>query len=179
MVLTIALITAGVLVVVGVGLYVVGAYNQVVFSTQEADRAFANVDVSLKQRHDEIPRLVEICRGYMAHEKKLLETVASLRTQLLGARDVDTKVVAENALAELLSRVFVLSEDYPELKANEFFLSLHKRLTDSENEIADRRELFNASVMGYNILIESFPALMLARIFGWRARPMLSLGITG
>ena len=179
MVLTLALYTAGALVAVGVGLYMVGAYNQVVFSTQEADRAFANVDVSLKQRHDEIPRLVEICRGYMAHEKNVLETVASLRTQLQGAHDVDSKVVAENALTELLSRVFVLAENYPELKANELFLSLHTRLTDIENKIADRRELFNASVMGYNTLIESFPALMLARIFGWRARPMLSLGVTG
>jgi len=178
-VLTLALYTAYALVAVGVGLYVVGAYNQVVFSTNEADRAFRNVDVSLKQRHDEIPALVETCRGYMAHEKNVLEAVTSLRLQIQSAGDVDTKVVAENALTEVLSRVFALAESYPNLKANELFLNLHKRLTDIENEIADRRELFNASVMGYNILIESFPALMLARIFGWRARPMLSLGITG
>ena len=90
MVLTLALYTAAALVAAGVGLYVVGAYNQVVSSTQEADRAFANVEVSLKQRHDEIPRLVETCRGHMSHEKNVLETVASLRTQLQGARDVDT-----------------------------------------------------------------------------------------
>ena len=179
MVLTLALYTAAALVAVGVGLYVVGAYNQVVSSTQEADRAFANVEVSLKQRHDEIPRLVETCHGYMAHEKNVLEAVTSLRLQIQGAGDVDTKVVAENALGELLSRVFVLAEDYPELKANELFLSLQKRLTDSENKIADRRELFNASVTAYNTLIEGFPALMIARIFRWRSRPTLSLGISG
>ena len=79
MVLTLALYTAAALVAVGVGLYVVGAYNQVVSFTQEVDRAFANVEVALKQRHDEIPRLVETCRSYMAHEKNVLETVASLR----------------------------------------------------------------------------------------------------
>lgn len=178
MVLTLALYTIGALVVVGAGLYVVGAYNQVVSFAREADRAFANVDVSLKQRHDEIPGLVETCRGYMAHEKSVLETVVSLRAQLQQAGDVDTKVVAENALTELLTRVFALVEDYPELKANEFFLNLHRRLTEIENEIADRREMFNAAVTAYNILIERFPALVLARIFGWRPRPTLSLGVT-
>jgi LemA protein len=178
-VLTLALYTASALVVAGVGLYVVGAYNQVIAATREADRAFANVDVSLKQRHDEIPALVETCRGYMAHEKDVLESVTSLRLQIQGAGDVDTKVVAENALTELLSRVFVLAESYPELKANELFLNLHKRLTAIENKIADRRELFNASVTAYNTLIESFPALVFARVFGWRSRPVLSLGITG
>lgn len=177
MVLTLALYTAAALVVAGAGLYVAGAHNQVVSATREADRAFANVDVSLKQRHDEIPALVETCRGYMAHEKNVLESVTSLRLQIQGAGDVDTKVVAENALTELLSRVFVLAESYPELKANELFLNVHERLTAIENKIADRRELFNASVTAYNTLIESFPAWMLARLFGWRARPMLSLGI--
>ena len=125
MVLTLALYTAAALVVAGVGLYVAGAYNQVVSSNQEADRAFRNVDVSLKQRHDEIPALVETCRGYMGHERNVLEAVTSLRLQIQGAGDVDTKVVAENALTGLLSRVFALAESYPDLKANELFLSLH------------------------------------------------------
>ena len=176
MVLALAFYTIGLLVVVGAGLYVVGAYNQVVFFAREADRAFANVDVSLEQRHDEIPRLVETCRAYMAHEKDVLEHVTLLRTQIQAATDVDSKVVGENALAGLLSRLFVLAEDYPELKANELFLGLQRRLTESENEIADRRESFNASVTAYNTLIESFPALLLAPLFRWRVRATLSLG---
>jgi LemA protein len=176
-VLTLAFYTAVLLAAVGVGLYVVGAYNQVVFFSREADRAFANVDVSLKQRRDEIPRLVETCRGYAAHEQDVLESVTALRNDIQGASDVDTKVVGENALTELLSRVFLLAEGYPELKSNELFLKIQTRLTESENEIADRRELFNASVTAYNTLIESFPALLLARVFGWHARATLSLGV--
>jgi LemA protein len=176
-VVTLAVVTIAVLVVVGAALYVVGAYNQVVFFAREADRAFANIDVSLQQRHDEIPRLVDTCRAYMAHENSVLDRVATLRTQIQEATDVEGKVVGENALAQLLARVFVLAEGYPELKANELFLRLQSRLTESENEIADRRELFNASVTAYNTLIESFPALVLAGLFRWRVRSTLSLGV--
>lgn len=163
--------------VVGVVLYVVGAYNQVVTFARDADRAFANVDVSLKQRRDEIPALVETCRAYAAHEKQVLETVTSLRSQLQTGGDVDTRVVAENALSELVSRLFLLVEDYPELEANEMFLNIHERLTEVEDAIADRRELFNASITAYNTLIERFPALVLARVLGWRPRPTLALGV--
>lgn len=177
MVVTLAIYTISLLMVAGVVLYIVGAYNQAVFFAREADRAFANMDASLQQRHDEIPRLVETCRAYMTHEQSVLEEVASLRSQIQGAADVDGKVAGENMLAELLSRVFLLAEDYPELKANDLFLGLQKRLTESENEIADRRELFNASITAYNTLIETFPALVLSGLFGWRARSTLTLGV--
>lgn len=177
MVVTLALVAITLLVVVGVVLYVVGAYNQVVYFAREADRAFANIDVSLQQRHDEIPRLVETCRAYMSHERSVLDNVISLRAQIRESSDVESKVVGENRLAQMLASVFVLAEDYPELKANELFLRLQKRLTESENEIADRRELFNASVTAHNTLIESFPAMALGWLFRWRVRSTLVLGV--
>ena len=178
MVLTLALYTTTVLVVLGAGLYGVGVYNQVVSFARDADRSFANIDVALRQRHDEIPRLVETCRAYMVHEKSVLEEIASIRTRTRAATDIDGKVVAENDLTALVSKIFVLAENYPELKANELFLNLQRRMSDVEKEIADRRELFNASVTGYNTIIESFPVLLLSIVFRWRARATLDLGMS-
>ena len=175
MVFTIILYTIVGLLVVGTGLYVAGAYNQMVSSTREADRAFANVEVSLVQRYDELPRLVEICRAYMEHEKQTLERVAHSRSQFDAAGSVDEKVVAANELGRGLSQLVARTEAYPELKANELFQELGDRLTAIEGEIADRRELFNAAVTAFNTYIESFPALVLASIFRHRPRPLLHL----
>lgn len=179
MILTLISYAAAALVVVGFGLYVVGTYNQMVQSAREVDRAFGNIEVSLKQRHDEIPRLVEICRGYMTHEKSVLENIVRARSRFQQSEDVDTKVETENTLSHDLSRVLALAEDYPDLKANELFRRLESRLTDLENEIADRRELFNASVTAYNIFIQRFPANVLARVFEFRSRPLLELATGG
>jgi LemA protein len=164
--------------VVGAGLYLAGAYNQMVSSTREADRAFANVEVSLKQRHDELPGLIEVCRGYMAHEKQVLERVIQLRSRFAVAASVDQKVLAENDLGRDLSLLVARAEAYPELKANELFQKIGDRLTAVEQEIADRRELFNAAVTAFNTYIESFPTLLLAPVFQHRPRPLLELDVS-
>jgi LemA protein len=173
LILQLILYTVAVLAVLGVGLYLAGAFNEMVHSSREADGAFANVDVLLRQRHDEIPRLVEICRGYMEHERKALEAVTALRSRYRANGNVDDQVLAENALAPALTRVIGLAEAYPELKANGLFLDLGRRLTELENQVADRKELFNAAITSYNIYIDRFPALLLARGFGFRRRPLL------
>ena len=178
MVLSLILYTTIGLTVVGAGLYLTGAYNQMVSSTLEADRAFANVEVSLKQRHDELPQLVEICRGYMTHEKEVLERVVQLRSRFSSAGGVDDKVVTENELGRALSGLVARAEAYPDLKANKLFLELGDRLTEIEREIADRRELFNAAVTAFNTYIQSFPTLAIAGIFRYRARPLLQLEVS-
>lgn len=160
----------------GLVLYLGGAFNQMVRASREIDRAFANVEVVLEQRHDELPRLVEVCRGYMAHERAVLERVTQLRTRFEGSADVDTKVRTENELGRELDRVLVLAESYPELRAHELFRRLQQRLVALEEVIADRRELFNAAVTAYDIYVESLPARLLARPLGFRWRPLLETG---
>ncbi len=176
MVLTLILYAAVVLVVVGTGLYLVGSYNQMVQCAREIDRAFANVEVSLKQRHDEIPRLIEVCRGYLEHEKAVLQEVTLARGRFQESRSIDEKIVAENTLSRGLIRIFALSEKYPDLKANDLFRRLSTRLTEIEDQIADRRELFNATVMAHNTFIERFPAVVWAKALRFKSRPMLELG---
>ena len=178
MVLSLILYTTIGLAVVGAGLYLAGAYNQMVSSTREADRAFANVEVSLKQRHDELPPLVNVCRGYMTHEKQVLERLVQERSRFAAARSVDEKVAAENDLGRDLHRLVARAEAYPHLKANELFLQIGNRLTKLEEEIADRRELFNAAVTAFNTYIESFPALLFASLFGYRSRLLLELHVS-
>ena len=178
MVLSLTLYATIGLTVVGVGLYLAGAYNQMVTSTREADRAFANVEVSLKQRHDELPPLVEVCRGYMTHERQTLERLVQIRSRFAAAGSVDEKVVVENELGRDLSRLVARAEAYPELKANQLFLQIGNRLTELEGEIADRRELFNAAVTAFNTYVESFPALLFGSVFGHHARPLLDLDVS-
>lgn len=177
MILSLLSYTILALVVAGLGLYVGGAFNQMVRSTREIDRAFGNIDVTLKQRHVELPRLVEICRGYMAHEKGVLEQVTRLRTDYDRAQKTDAKVKTQNRLEQAVNKTLAVAEAYPELKANDLFRHIEHRLTSLENEIADRREFFNTAVTNYNIYIESFPALLLARLFGFGRRAVLELGV--
>jgi LemA protein len=162
----------GVLGVVG---YFVGIYNQLIRVRHNVDKAWANIDVLLKQRHDELPKLVETCKGYMQHERGLLEAVTKARTDFMRAPTIEGKTVAENQLAGALKSVFAVAENYPELKANQNFLQLQGRITGLENEIADRREFFNESTNIYNIRIEQFPQILIATRLGYVRRPLLEI----
>jgi len=154
-------------------LYLVGVYNHLVFLARECDRSFANVDVLLRQRHAEIPNLVEICRGYANFESDLLDAVTALRSRYAAAhRDAD-KVAVENEINRAVSRVSARVEDYPDLKASEHFQKLSDRLTELETSIADRRELYNGSATSHNEYIQQFPPLLIARSFGYRDRALL------
>ena len=176
MVFSLILYATAALVAVGVLLYCVGTYNEMVQSAREIDRSFANLEVSLKQRHDEIPRLVEICRGYMDHERALLERVARSRSGFADATDVTSKVDSENGLNRELKDLYARVEAYPALQADSLFQELSQRLTALEDLISDRRELFNSSVTAFNTLVQSFPALIVARPLGFRPRAPLDLG---
>jgi len=143
-------------------------YNHLVALRENIKKNWANIDVLLKQRHDEIPKLVETCKQYMGYEQETLRQVMEARTRVSDAQqsgDVSAVGKAEGQLRMGLGSLFAVAEEYPELKANESFQHLQQRITALENSIADRRELYNASVNLNNIRIDQFPDLILARWF--------------
>ena len=171
------LTTVIVLVVLGVVLlYAIMLYNQLVSVKHAVSQAWSNIDVLLRQRHDELPKLVEACRRYMQHEAQTLERVIAARGAVASARaESDVKGVgrAETALRAGLGQLFALAENYPDLKASESFQHLQERITGLENGIADRRELYNAAVNINNVRIEQFPEVLLARLFAYKPATLL------
>jgi LemA protein len=163
-------------VIVGLVLYIISLYNHLVRLKHNVSKAWSNIDVLLKQRHDEIPKLVETCKQYMKFEQDTLEKVMQARSQVSQARqsqDVAGLGLAEGALRMGLGQLFALAEDYPELCANENFQHLQGRISALENTIADRREFYNESTNINNIGIETFPDLIVARLFGFGERDLL------
>ena len=163
-------------VIVGLVLDVISIYNHLVRLKHNVSKAWSNIDVLLKQRHDEIPKLVETCKQYMKFEQDTLEKVMEARSRVSQARqnqDVPGLGSAEGALRMGLGQLFALAEDYPELRANENFQHLQGRISTLENTIADRREFYNESANINNIGIETFPDLIVARLLGFGARDLL------
>lgn len=159
----------------GIMVYAVGIYNTLVRLSNNIDKAWSNIDVILKQRHDELPKLVKVCNSYMTHERETMERVTSARSVYSLSTSVDEKAKAENELTRALGRLFAVAEQYPDLKANQDFLNLQQRISGLENTIADRREFYNESVNIYNIRIEQIPAVWVAQQTGYRARPLLTV----
>jgi LemA protein len=155
--------------------YVVGIYNTLVRLSNHIDKAWSNIDVILKQRHDELPKLVQVCNSYMTHERETLERVTNARSAYSRSANVDEKARAENQLTRALGKLFAVAEQYPDLKANQEFLNVQQRISSLENTIADRREFYNDSVTLYNIRIEQLPAAWVAQQVGYRARPLLAV----
>ncbi len=139
-------------------------YNNIIRLKNNISKSWANIDVLLKQRSNEIPNLLETVKGYMKHEKKTLESLTNIRSFLDESETFSKKAAADKKITELLKSVFVVAENYPDLKAGENFMKLQKRISGLENELADRREFYNDSVTIYNIRIESFPDLIIARL---------------
>ncbi len=146
--------------------YAISIYNHLVRLKHNVSQAWANIDVLLKQRHDELPKLVETCRQHMKYEQDTLTQIIEARSRVASAREQqDLKGLghAESQLRIGLGNLFAVAEDYPELKASESFQHLQSRITGLENSIADRREFYNASVNVYNVRIEQFPDMIIAR----------------
>jgi len=154
----------------------VGAYNRLVALRQNANEAFADIDVQLKQRQDLIPNLVETVKGYAAHERGTLDEVTQARAAAATATSVEGKVQAENALSGALGRLMAVAEQYPDLKANQNFLQLQGELADLENKIAAARRFFNNAVGEYNAAIQRFPAVLIAGMAGFSARDFFDVG---
>ena len=156
--------------------YAIMLYNGLVAVKNNVSRAWANIDVLLKQRHDELPRLVEVCKAYRDFEQETLVRVTEARgrvAQAREARDIAALGPAEAARRVGVARIFALAERYPDLKANENFLQLQRRITELENAIADRREFYNDSVNINNTRVEQFPDLLIANLCGFGERPLL------
>lgn len=156
--------TSLVLFVLLIGAVIV-VFNGLVSLRNEIRRSWSNIDVLLKQRFDEIPRLVEVCKGYIKHEREVLELIVKARTRVSEAREIPTQTRAEDGLTDAIHQLFLVVEKYPDLKANDSFLKLQHRITELENHIADRREFYNQCVTAYNTRRESFPDLLIANGF--------------
>jgi len=157
-------------------LYAIIIYNNLVSLKHNVSKAWANIDVLLKQRHDELPKLVETCKQYMGYEQETLEKVMQARAAVSAARekgDVSALGPAETQLRMGLGNLFALAEAYPDLKANESFQHLQVRISGLENAIADRREFYNESVNNNNVRIEQFPDVLIARNLGFGAKDLL------
>lgn len=174
-------IVLGVLVLVAV--WMMGAFNRLVALKNRFKNAFAQIDVQLKRRYDLIPNLVETAKGYLKHERETLEAVIAARNQAVSANQraatdptdpsaMKSLMAAEGGLSGALGRLMVVSENYPELKANANMLSLQEELTSTENKIAFARQAYNDSVQDYNTSRESFPTNFIAGMFQFAAAPL-------
>jgi LemA protein len=161
--------------------YAILIYNNLVSLKHAVSQAWANIDVLLKQRHDELPKLVETCKQYMKHERETLENVMKARAAVADAQaqgDMGALGEAESGLRLGLGQLFAVAEAYPDLKANENFQHLQIRISSLENSIADRREFYNAAVNSNNVRIEQFPDLILARAFTFGPAELLEFSDT-
>lgn len=165
-----------IVVVVILAAWLVSMYNSLVKMRNNRENAFADIDVQLKQRHDLVPQLVETVKGYAAHEKDTLERVINARNGAIGAKTIDEKIVAENALSSALSGLKITLEAYPDLKANQNFLQLQEEIADLENKLSSVRCYFNSATKEYNNAVETFPSNILAGMFGFRKEVMFDLG---
>jgi LemA protein len=164
-------VTVAVVFVLAGGLaYSIILFNELVGLRNDNDRAWANIDVLLKQRHDEIPNLVETVRGYMQHERETLEAVTRARVASIEAASIGQKAQADWMVRSALQGLFAVAENYPQLKANQNFLRLQSRITELEERIADRREYFNDDVNTYNTRIRQVPQVFLAALMGLKLR---------
>jgi LemA protein len=163
------LITVGLgFVVIAAVVYALAVFNGLVGLRNQIRKSWANIDVLLTQRADEIPNLVATVKGYMTHEQKTLIAVTEARVAYLKASSVAEKAGLNNELSGALKTLFAVAENYPELKASDNFLALQKRISGLENEIADRRELYNDSVTLYNTRIHSIPDLLVANLLKYK-----------
>lgn len=156
--------------------YIVSIYNGLVTLKHSVSKAWANIDVLLKQRHDELPKLVDTCKQYMKFEQETLEKVMKARSSVASAQqqgDIPSLGKAEGAMRLGLGSLFAVAEAYPDLKADETFQHLQARITGLENAIADRREFYNESVNNNNVRIEQFPDLFIAKLFNFTSYDLL------
>src|SRR6056297_4116843 len=152
--------------------YVITIYNGFVALKHNIERNWSNIDVLLKQRYDELPKLIKVCEGYMQHERKTLEAVIKARSMVGGAHSDEQKMQAQNMLSDTLKSLFMVVEKYPDLKADKAFRQLGYRITELEEQIADRREFLNESVNIYNIRLAQFPDVIIARAFNFARRKL-------
>jgi LemA protein len=152
-----------------------GFYNRIIRMENRIDNSWAQIDVQLKRRADLIPNLMETVKGYMKHEKEVLENVTKARSSLMNAKTPQENIDADNMLSGALKSLFAVAENYPDLKANQNFLSLQDELTNTENKIAYSRQHYNDSVLSFNNTIETFPGLWFAKRMNRKTKEMIKI----
>ena len=150
-------------------------YNSLVTLKQRTQNAWSQIDVQLQRRFDLIPNLVECVKGYMTHESETLENVTKLRTSWSEATTADEKMKLDNELSSSLKSIMAVAESYPDLKANQNFISLQGELTDTENKISYSRQFYNDIVTRYNTKIQTVPSNIIAGIFGFKAQELYKI----
>jgi LemA protein len=174
MLLWIGLILVIIIVVLFIAIYV-GYYNRIIRLENRIDNSWAQIDVQLRRRAELIPNLMETVKGYMKHEKEVLENVTKARTSLMNAKTPQENVDADNMLTGALKTLFAVSENYPDLKANQNFLNLQDELTNTENKIAYSRQHYNDSILVFNNIIETWPGKFFAARMSKKTREMLQI----
>ena len=170
-----ALVVIAVVAVVMI-IWIVGMYNGLVRARNEVGNAWSQIDVQLNRRHDLIPNLVETVKGYMTHERGTLEAVTKARQQAVNITgNIEDKARAENQLSQTLKSLFAVTENYPELKANQNFLALQEELTSTENKIGFSRQFYNDSALNLNNKIEMFPTNLFANAFNFKKAPFFEV----
>lgn len=159
-------------IIIATIVYVIIIYNGLINLKHNIDRTWSNIDVLLKQRYDELPKLVSVCEGYMKHEQAVLENVTKARAQLDNASSGGEVLNANNAITSALRSLFAVVENYPDLKADKAFRQLQSRVSQLEDQIADRREMYNSSVNLFNIRIEQFPDIFVANMMKLEPRQL-------
>lgn len=166
-------IILGVIIVLGIIIAIM--YNSLVTLNQRVQNAWSQIDVQLQRRFDLIPNLVECVKGYMTHESETLENVTKLRTSWSKATTADEKMKLDNELSSSLKSIMAVAESYPDLKANQNFISLQGELTDTENKISYSRQFYNDIVTRYNTKIQTVPSNIIAGIFGFKAQELYKI----
>ncbi len=167
----IAIIVGGVII-----LYFIGVYNHLVVLRTRIQEALSGIDVQLKRRADLIPNLVETVKGYVKHEKEVLENVTKARSALMHADTMQQKAEADNMLTGALKSLFAVAEAYPDLKANKNFEELQRQLEDTEDKVAYSRQFYNSNVLSYNAKVQMFPTNLIASMFGFSAYDFFKAG---
>ena len=166
-----------VIVVIAIIGYIISIFNGLIRLKNNIKKSWANIDVLLKQRSDELPKLVASVKGYMKHEKSTLEELTKARTDILKATTMTKKAQADGIITGALKSLFAVAENYPNLKANENFIQLQSRISGIENSLADRREFYNDTVNTYNIRIKSIPDRFIASMLSYKEEEMFKLWI--
>lgn len=164
-----------VIVIIVTGFWAITSYNSFVHLKAVVDEAWSGISVQLKRRYDLIPNLVATVKQYSLHEKGVLETVAQMRSNSINAHGVTEKAAAESGLSGALKTLFAVAENYPDLKANQNFLDLQTELARLENEIQLSRRYYNGAARNYNIMVQSFPAKVIAQSTGFEKVPFFEL----
>lgn len=166
------MLTIIVVVIVLIALFVIFLYNSIIRLNNEVENSFSQIDVQLKRRNDLIPNLIETVKGYMKHEKTVLENITKARSAVMKSSNIHEKARASNQISEALKTIFAVSENYPKLRANENFLQLQEELTGTENKVAYSRQHYNDVAMQFNNKIQVFPNNIFANIMSFKEKEL-------